>query len=319
MKKIAKVFGSAFLALAIGLSFAGCSFTENKYLEKLDESKIYANSTADTVPQTRLAELVTEHFNEDNGKIKKAIIIGYDGTRADSLYNIVCPENTASKTNERSINSGFNKILDMGGQIVLSSAGGIKGGKEKEQDTSTAPSWATVLTGKLADEHGVYNNENVISEDTPTILMQQAKNGKNVCFNYRWDTHHDLTYTTEINQKLENYKWTECETDLEMHQAMLGAIDNNTDLIFGIYENPDYIGETTGFGNENYQYIKAVTDTDRFVYELIEAIENRETYASEDWLIMIVADHGGRDKTHGGQSVYEKMIFMASNKPIIEK
>lgn len=31
----------------------------------------------------------------------------------------------------------------------------------------------------------------------------------------------------------------------------------------------------------------------------------------------LAADHSGRDKTHGGQSAYEKMIFMASNKPII--
>lgn len=317
MKKITKIFGSAVLALAIGLSFAGCSFTENKYLEKLDESKIFANSTSDVVPQTKLAELVNQHFAENNGKVKKAIVIGYDGTRAEALYNIVCPDNKASKTNERSINSGFNKILDMGGQIVLSSAGGIKGGKEKEQDTSTAPGWATVLTGKLANEHGVYNNEDVISEKTPTILMQQARQGKNVCFNYRWATHHDLTYTTEINQKLENYKWVKCESDLQMHQAMLDAVNNDTDLIFGIYENPDYVGETTGFGNENYQYIKAVVDTDRYVYELITSIENRKTYNEEDWLIMIVADHGGRDKTHGGQSAYEKMIFMASNKPII--
>ena len=313
-EKILKAAGCILLDMTVGMSFAACSITQNKYVEKLDESKNFANSSSNIVPQTKLSEIVNEHFDENNGKVKKVIVIGYDGTRAKAVYNIACPENKASKTNERSINSCFNKILNMGGQIVLSSAGGIKGGKEKQQDTSMALGWATVLTGKLAGEHGVYNNEDVINEKTPTLLMYQERQVKNVFFNYRWATHHDLTYTTEINQKLKNYKWVKCESDLQIHEAMLNAVNNDID---GIYENPYYVGEITDFGNENYQYIKAVVDTDRYVYKLTTSIENRKTYNEEDGLIMIVVDHGGRDKTYGEQSAYEKMIFMASNKPII--
>lgn len=46
------------------------------------------------------------------------------------------------------------------------------------------------------------------------------------------------------------------------------------------------------------------------------AIEARSTYAEEDWLIIISTDHGGTETDHGGQTAFERMTWLACNKPI---
>lgn len=50
--------------------------------------------------------------------------------------------------------------------------------------------------------------------------------------------------------------------------------------------------------------------------EIIRAIEARSTYAEEDWLIIISTDHGGTETGHGGQTAFERMTWLACNKPI---
>ena len=49
-------------------------------------------------------------------------------------------------------------------------------------------------------------------------------------------------------------------------------------------------------------------------YEVIKAIEARETYETEDWLIIVTSDHGGIETGHGGPSIQERMTFVVMNK-----
>ena len=46
----------------------------------------------------------------------------------------------------------------------------------------------------------------------------------------------------------------------------------------------------------------------------IEAIKARETYDTEDWLIIITSDHGGIGTDHGSASIQERMTFIVANK-----
>ncbi len=50
--------------------------------------------------------------------------------------------------------------------------------------------------------------------------------------------------------------------------------------------------------------------------DIIEAIESRDTYDTEDWLILITTDHGGIEKDYGGPSFEERITFIVSNKTI---
>src|SRR5699024_12230500 len=58
--------------------------------------------------------------------------------------------------------------------------------------------------------------------------------------------------------------------------------ENERDVIFGIYEGTDHNGHDTGFGNDNYNYIKGFRDQDARCYELLQAIYSRPSFENED-------------------------------------
>ena len=74
---------------------------------------------------------------------------------------------------------------------------GEPGDRQTKQDTSTAPGWASVLTGVWAREHGVYGMETMNSA-YPTALLELARRGVSACFYGLWETHFANTYKGEI-------------------------------------------------------------------------------------------------------------------------
>ena len=62
--------------------------------------------------------------------------------------------------------------------------------------------------------------------------------------------------------------------------------------------------------------MEASRTADSWGYEIVKTIEARSTYAQEDWLIIISTDHGGTETSHGGQTLFERMTWLACNKPV---
>ncbi|MCQ2463451.1 MAG: alkaline phosphatase family protein [Clostridia bacterium] len=86
-----------------------------------------------------------------------------------------------------------------------------------------------------------------------------------------------------------------------------------SDFIFSIFEFCDHVGHDTGFNLRNPDYTGAFADAEADAMQIIAAIEARETYETEDWLILITSDHGGYNSAHGAMSIQERMTFIASN------
>ena len=111
--------------------------------------------------------------------------------------------------------------------------------------------------------------------------------------------------------------------DVALHEYLLSCVEeggeNERDIIFGIYEGTDHNGHGTGFGNDNYKYIKGFRDEDAMAYELLTAIYSRPSFEQEDWLIVITTDHGGIETWHGGQTLEERSTWIVCNKPIGDK
>ncbi len=62
-------------------------------------------------------------------------------------------------------------------------------------------------------------------------------------------------------------------------------------------------------------FIKAARITLGHAENIIKAIKNRPTFSSEDWLIIVTSDHGRNSfGGHGGDSLPEKLAFIALNK-----
>ncbi len=128
----------------------------------------------------------------------------------------------------------------------------------------------------------------------------------------------EIAKSTDISMRHKYVK-----NDEELHEYLLSCVEeggeNERDIIFGIYEGTDHNGHSTGFGNDNYKYIKGFRDEDAMAYELLQAIYSRPSYESEDWLIVITTDHGGYKTWHGNQTYEERSTWIVCNKGMDEK
>ena len=91
---------------------------------------------------------------------------------------------------------------------------------------------------------------------------------------------------------------------------------SNPDVTFCVFEQTDVVGHASGYGNYVEAYVDACQSVDRNCFNFIKSIEERESYDQEDWLIIITTDHGGIANGHGSQMSFDRMIWLACNKPI---
>ncbi len=285
-----------------------------KYIKAVNESGVFDNTFKNAYPQTIIADIVREHlYNNKTNKKKRVLIYGFDGARADSITYLVPNNKDFYKTRYSAVT-----YLKHQGGLYLSYAGGNKNEPDTLQNTSTQQGWCSILTGVWGIKNGVINHETKRS-DVPTILMEGAENGLSALFSAIWPDHFTITYKDEMAKaKAKNLplKFSLVKDENELQCDMLTAINNGTDIIFGINEFPDANGHATGFSNKNYKYVSGIINADHYAGELIEHIESRSEYENEDWLILITSDHGGHGRGHGTQKTDDRMTFIAINKKI---
>ncbi len=288
-------------------------FYKKKYTKYVEESGIFANKISTAIPQTKIAEAIRQHMNS-GGKIKKVALIGFDGARGDSIVPLV--KSDYDKYIFKTKYSAMEELKSQGG-IYLSYTGGENNCK---QETSTPQGWASMLTGKWAKETGVYTPHDILTNHK-TVLLEFAEKDKKTSFNAIWPVHFEVTYKNEValsqNPELPlTYNFVRDNDDILTEQMTKSVTVDDCDISFCIFELPDHTGHETklGFWNNNPQYVKAVADCDKNAYTIIKAIESRQSYNDEDWLIIISSDHGGHRTTHGRQMYSDKIIFIATNK-----
>lgn len=275
----------------------------------------YENTIETAIPQTELYNMIKEHFNSplaDGKTEKKTIIIGYDGCRADILAEM------------QSENSAISALLNDGASINLAYCGGVNFPAENTQDTSTAPGWCSILTGVWADEHGITGNDITKSLEHKTLLttLVEDKVIDSSTFITKWKGHFDrknATYNEEkvyCEEKNLNVTFNRLKNDEASHEYTLNEVSKKdcADFIFVIYEPTDSTGHNLGFTINNPKYKEAFKAADKYGYETLNAIKQRETYETEDWLIIVTSDHGGIGTDHGDGSIQERMTFIVTNK-----
>ena len=277
----------------------------------------YENTIETAIPQTELYNIIKEHFDSplaDGKTEKKAIIIGYDGCRADVLTEMVDGK------------SAVDTLLDDGASINLAYCGGVNYPAPNTQDTSTAPGWCSILTGVWASEHGITANGITKSLEHKILLTTLVEENKidSSSFITKWKGHFDrknATYNEEKDYCEENnlnVSFNRLKNDEASHEYTLNEVSKKdcADFIFVIYEPTDSTGHNYGFTINNPRYKEAFNTADQYGFETINAIKQRATYDTEDWLIIITSDHGGIGTDHGGASIQERMTFIVANKEI---
>lgn len=275
----------------------------------------YENTVETAYPQTDLYKIIDEHFRSElpEGKTeKKAIVIGYDGCRADVLTQV------------QKENSAVGYLLEKGASKALTYCGGVNYPEINTQDTSTAPGWCSILTGQWADVHGVTANDIPKSMEVKTLMTTLTEDGiiGSASFITKWAGHFSIenaTYLPEVQYCSDHalpVNFNKCDGNEGSHKAVMTEIADEacSDFLFVIYEHTDSEGHNYGFSINNPGYKEAFVESDACGYEAIKAIEARETYDTEDWLIIITSDHGGKGTGHGGESIQERMTFVVMNK-----
>lgn len=287
--------------------------TEELYRENV-ASVGYENTIETALPQTEIYNVIKKHFESElpEGKTeKKAIIVGFDGCRADIL------------TEKQSENSIISAMLNDEASINLTYCGGVNYPEENTQDTSTAPGWCSILTGVWADTHGITGNDITKSLDTKTLMttLTEEKLIDSASFITKWAGHFsrkNATYLLEKEYCEENnlgVSFNKCDNNDASHAFVLEEVkkEDCADFIFVIYEHTDSTGHNLGFSFNNPKYKEAFKQSDAFGFETLEAIKDRDTYETEDWLIIVTSDHGGIGLGHGGNSIQERMTFTVMN------
>ena len=288
--------------------------TEELYRQNI-ASVGYENTIESAYPQSDLYKIIDEHFRSElpEGKTeKKAIIIGYDGCRADIL---------AIQDKQ---NNAISALLDDGASINLLYCGGVNYPEINTQDTSTAPGWCSILTGQWADVHGVTGNDIPKSMNAKTLMTTLTEDGviDTASFITKWAGHFsrkNATYLPEVQYCQDHalpVTFNKCDNDEASLQAAIEEISDPacSDFIFVIYEPTDSVGHGKGFSFNNPKYKEAFEKTDAYGFETLAAIKARETYETEDWLIIITSDHGGNGTGHGKESLQERMTFVVMNR-----
>ena len=281
-----------------------------KYKENVNAFEPYENTLETAIPQTDIYNIISDHFNAPlaEGKtVKKAIVLGYDGGRADALS--LCDENGA-----------VYYLLTQGASANIGYCGGVNYPVFNTQATSTAPGWCSILTGEWADVTGISDNSISKSTDHLTLLTSLVEDGKagSSAFYVSWNGHFVADDSTYIFEKkyCEDKGLAVTFSDASDDDGTFANTYNDvtsadcSDFIFTIFEYPDHYGHDTGFDIENPDYAKAFADNDAQALAIIKAIENRATYESEDWLIILTSDHGGFNTGHGSFTIQERMTFI---------
>ena len=325
-KKLLIIIPLLVVAIAVGIIFGvavpksewakDSNDTEELYRQNV-ASVDYENTVETAIPQTELYDMIKAHFDSplaDGKTEKKAIIIGYDGCRADVLTEMVDG------------NSAIDTLLDDGASINLAYCGGVNYPAENTQDTSTAPGWCSILTGVWADKHGITANGITKSLEYKTLLTTLVEDGTidSSTFITRWKGHFDKKNATYNDEKAYceenklNVAFNRLKNDAASHEFTLNEVKKNdcADFVFVIYEPTDSTGHDLGFTINNPKYKEAFKTADQYGLETIDAIKARETYDTEDWLIIITSDHGGFGTGHGKASIQERMTFIVANKEI---
>jgi len=94
-------------------------------------------------------------------------------------------------------------------------------------------------------------------------------------------------------------------------EAVRLLTETDPDILYFHIEDVDTAGHQVGFSPEAEGYLEAIEKSDGRVGEVLQALRSRPSFEEEDWMVIALTDHGGKDKSHHYRDEPEaKTIFM---------
>ncbi len=240
-------------------------------------------------------------------KKKKVLLIGIDGCRSDALQVADAPRLRA---------------LAAAGTVTWDAVAGGELHGPTQQPTVSGPGWSSVLCGVSMDKHRIFDNKFIgnqldryphffrrLKEARPALLEGQASTWAPLENIILWQSASKF-----VDWHFLSLTGTHKEKDADAAAAAVTWLrEASPDVLFIHFDSVDEAGHATGFIPSNPNYLAAIHDVDTHTGELLDAIRARPDFANEDWLTIVVTDHGGNGTSHGGQSPGERRIFLIAS------
>ncbi len=227
-------------------------------------------------------------LNAQESKIKHVIIIGVDGMSPDGVMKAATPN--------------MHAMMEKGShsfhcQAVL--------------PTVSSPNWASIIDGASPSSHGIWSNRWKVRDikDSvycrgkkghifPTIfrvLREQKHKAKIMCFAGWW------SFVRLVEPAVCTAKERTLTTPLLASRAVTSIRLRKPNLLFLDLNDVDETGHKYGHGTP--EYYKAVEEADVVVGKVLKAVS--KAGMADNTAIIIIADHGGIGKGHGGTTPQE--------------
>lgn len=181
----------------------------------------------------------------------------------------------------------------------------------------TLPNWTSHLTGQGPEEHGITTNKWTLSDHplkaieidqdgySPSIfkLLKDKKSNAKTAFYYNWA---ELIYP--INKKyLDEVSFEENDKYQGNYTKAIDFLTKNQKdptLVFLYSVHTDHAGHSHTWMSS--QYISAIEEADVAIGGFIATLKEKDLF--QDTYFLLITDHGGIGKGHGGVSMNEMQI-----------
>jgi len=226
---------------------------------------------------------------------RKVLFIGIDGTRSDAFQQANTPYLDGLLANSTYSYDSWHTGI-----------------------TWSGPSWTTILTGVQWNKHLVtsnsFTNHDFVNYPAFPTRAKEIYPNLNCSIVAEWDPLIDNITNAGWNHMIkvpDTGNWPTADS------AVAELQNPDIDLLFAYFDKVDVTGHTSTFSPSNPLYISAIEDVDSAVGRVLNALYARPSYSSENWLILVVTDHGGKNFGHGGNSNEERHIWWMASGSVV--
>lgn len=176
----------------------------------------------------------------------------------------------------------------------------------------SAPCWTSMLHGVVPAKH---KTTNTISETKPYQSPEYPS-----IFKVAHDQDSSLKLASFCNWSAINvgivednigvYKKQNSDDEKLAEELTNYIVEEQPNLVFVQFDSVDHAGHAGGFGPSNIIYIQHLEAIDAYIGNLFSQLETNNLL--ERTLILLCADHGGRNSSHGGISETEDFTFFGA-------
>lgn len=221
---------------------------------------------------------------------KHVILIGFDGMSANSLKNGVAMPHYRSMMKRGAYTLKNRSVLP----------------------SSSAANWASMYMGASPELHGFNTwgsqkpdfDSRVLTENNlfPDIfyLIRQVSHNAEIGHIYQWGG----MYYLADDKSIDNIRQADL-SGIDIKASVSPAVEYITskkpNFCAIIFDQPDGVGHSEGW--ESDAYYNMLNHLDNSLQAIVDAVE--EAGMMDETVFVLVSDHGGKDKGHGGPTLDE--------------